>query len=105
MRNILGILRNASELQRRLKEAEKQLAAEKVQHVSADGRMRITASCSLELEKIEIDSDWMQENKSTLEAALVKEINCALRAARRKAADSIPRLAGLAGLMPEDLRP
>ena len=99
MRHAFRLLKNAAGLQRRLREAEARLKREKVEHRSADGRVRVVVNCGLELEELELTGDCLDRQTNRW---LVREINAALQKARVRAAGMMGSLVDPAGTEVEE---
>jgi DNA-binding YbaB/EbfC family protein len=98
--DLAAMLKQAQQLQEKLKQMQEEAAAKTVDAKSGGGMVKVTVDGALQLRRLEIDPALLASNdKAMLEDLIVVAINEGIRQAQNLVADEMGKLAGpLAGL-------
>jgi nucleoid-associated protein EbfC len=97
--DLSALMRQAQELQARMKEMQETASAKTVEAQSGGGMVRVVLDGSLRLRKIEIDAAIVAANdKSMLEDLILVAVNDGMARAQKMLADEMGKLGPLSGL-------
>ena len=97
--DLSALMRQAQELQARMKEMQETASSKTVEAQSGGGMVRVVVDGSLRLRKIEIDAAIVAANdKSMLEDLILVAVNDGMARAQRMLADEMGKLGPLQGL-------
>ena len=77
--NLGSIMRQAQEMQEKLKSAQDELASIEVVGLSGGGMVEITMTCRYDVKKVFIDQNLLQDDKEILEDLIAAATNDAVR--------------------------
>ncbi len=97
--DLSALMRQAQELQARMKEMQETASSKTVEAQSGGGMVRVVVDGSLRLRKIEIDAAIVAANdKSMLEDLILVAVNDGMARAQKMLADEMGKLGPLSGL-------
>ncbi len=95
MMNIQGLMKQAQMMQKRMEEAQNQLAQQEVEGASGAGMVKVTMNGKFETKKISIDKSLMvPEETDILEDLLVAALNDAYAKAEKAKEDGLNAITG-----------
>jgi nucleoid-associated protein EbfC len=97
--DLSALMRQAQELQARMKEMQETAASKTVEAQSGGGMVRVVVDGTLRVRKIEIDAAIVASNdKSMLEDLILVAVNDGMARAQKMLADEMSKLGPLGGL-------
>lgn len=104
IKDMFGMLKDASNMQRSMKKIQTQLRQKTVEFSSGGGKVVVTARGDSTIAGIRIDPSAMDPSRPVaLEKLIMAALEGALEAAKRASAEEIRKLAGEMGLSPDML--
>ena len=94
------LMKQAQQMQEKMKQAQDELANITVIGESGGGMVSITMSCKNEIKKINIDEVLFNEEKDMLEDLLIAAFNDAARRAEKKTQESMSGMTSGLNLLP-----
>lgn len=79
MKGLGNIMKQAQEMQEKLKSAQEELAAIEIEGVSGGDMVKVVMTCKYDVKRITIDPVLMQDEKEILEDMVAAAVNDAVR--------------------------
>ena len=79
MKGLGNIMKQAQEMQDKLKAAQEELAKLEVEGVSGGGMVSVTMTCKYDVKRIVIDPELMSDDKEIIEDMVAAAVNDAVR--------------------------
>ena len=99
--NFNKMMQQAAEMQKKLKEAQENLANIEVEGTSGGGLVKVTINCKNEIKKVDIDQSLIKpEEKEILEDLIVAAINEGRKKVDETAAEQMKNVTGGMNLPP-----
>ena len=98
--NMEELLKQAKEMQQKMTLIKQEASEKEVVGESGGGLVKVTMTGRFDARRVELDSELMSEDKSTIEDLLTAAINDAVQKAENCQSDSLSRLAGGLNLPP-----
>jgi len=99
MGNIFDMVKQATAMQRQMKQVQKELERETVEHASGGGMVKVTARGDMTVKQVKIDPSLLDPARvAKLEDLIAAGVNGALEAAKKQAGERMSKLAGGGGL-------
>lgn len=103
MKDINELLRQAREMQERLREKERSLANLSVEGESGAGLVKVTLNGKFEARSVRLDGALMKEDREVVEDLIAAAFNDAVRRLREKGRETLGAMAGAIDL-PEGVK-
>lgn len=99
--DLKDLLAQAQQMQERIAEAQRQLAARKVEASSGGGMVTAVATCELRIAEIRIEPSLLQDgDRGMLQDLVAAAVNAALAEAQRVATEELQKAAGPSPMIP-----
>ncbi|MGQ9661608.1 MAG: YbaB/EbfC family nucleoid-associated protein [Kiritimatiellia bacterium] len=99
MTNMFQMLKQAASMQRQMKQVQKEMARQKIEHTAVGGVVKVVVRGDMTIESIALDESILDPTKkSKTERVLVEAINGALEAAKKKVGVEMSKIASDLGL-------
>ncbi len=100
MKGLGGLMKQAQEMQEKMKQAQDEVANLLVDGQSGAGLVKITMTGRHDVKKVEIDSDVLSEDKEILEDLVAAAVNDAVRKVEEQSKDKMSSVTGGMSLPP-----
>ncbi|MEE3197727.1 MAG: YbaB/EbfC family nucleoid-associated protein [Pseudomonadota bacterium] len=97
MKDIGELLRQAQQMKKTMKQAQKELDSTEVLGESGGGMTRVHMTCKYKVKRVEIDDELLREKKQTIESVVAAAYNDAAKKVERKVQE---KYSGIAGGLP-----
>jgi DNA-binding YbaB/EbfC family protein len=94
VKGIGDLMKQATEMQSKLQDAQTQMAAIEVKGESGAGMVKVTMNCRYEVKKIDLDESLLGEDKEILEDLIAAACNDTVRRVERTQAEKMSELTG-----------
>ena len=99
MKDLMGMMKKAQELQGRMQQMQEELAALEVSGQSGAGLVKVLMTCKHDVKRVTIDPSLLADDKDMLEDLVAAAFNAAVRKAEETSAEKMGKLtAGMPGL-------
>lgn len=88
------LMRQAQEMQEKMKKAQEELASLEVEGESGGGMVKITMNCKHEVRRVELEPDLPVDDREMLEDLIAAAINDACRKVEQTSQEKMSGLAG-----------
>lgn len=93
--NMAGMMKRAQEMQRNMAAAQEELAQTEVKGCSDCGKVEVTATCDMTIQRVNIKQECFDTNDSEImEAQVLTAINNAIAAAKTKTQEKMSEITG-----------
>ena len=97
MKDIGELLRQAQQMKKTMKQAQKELDSTEVLGEAGGGMTRVHMTCKYKVKRVEIDDELLREKKQTIESVVAAAYNDAAKKVERKVQE---KYSGIAGGLP-----
>ncbi len=97
MKDIGELLRQAQQMKKTMKQAQKELDSTEVLGEAGGGMTRVHMTCKYKVKRVEIDDELLKEKKQTIESVVAAACNDAAKKVERKVQE---KYSGIAGGLP-----
>ena len=99
MANVFQMLKQAASMQRQMKQIQKEMARQKIEHSVAGGAVKVVARGDMTIESIVLEESLFDPaKKPKVERLIAEAINGALEAAKKKVGAEMSKMASGLGL-------
>jgi len=84
MAGVGKLLKQAQKMQKKIEAIEAEMAEKVIEVSSGGGAIKVSVACSGEVRKIELDPEFLQEDKELIEETLVTAVQDALNKAKEE---------------------
>ena len=97
MKDIGELLRQAQQMKKTMKQAQKELDSTEVLGEAGGGMVKIYITCKYKVRRVEIDDELLKEKKQTIESVIAAAYNDAAKKVERKVQE---KYSGITGGLP-----
>ncbi len=97
MKDIGELLRQAQQMKKTMKQAQKELDSTEVLGEAGGGMVKIHITCKYKVRRVEIDDELLKEKKQTIESVIAAAYNDAAKKVERKVQE---KYSGITGGLP-----
>ena len=102
MKDMLDLVKQANQMQREMRKAQKQLASIEVQGESGGGMVKIVMTCTHRVRRLEIEDSLFGDGRPMLEELIKAAFNDAIKKVERTVKEQYSNLAG--GALPAGMK-